>query len=476
MSKSRRKATKKGQRANRGAGNQPVTQASLLRRALEWFASEGSFQDLPMHGNVSWTAMQLVQLSVLWAWSDRAKLTAAFTDARQLALELFGATAVNSYQGLMGALRAYTAPLLALLWPHLHARMEQVAGEHWRIGLWLALAVDGSRVTTPRTASNEQAFAIKNYGRGRKTKSRIKWKNKQRRSKRLSEPVKPQIWLTLIWHMGLQLPWTWRVGPSTASERGHLLEMLGTQKFPDYTLFCGDAGFVGYEFWNTIIGRGHHFLVRVGANVRLLKKLGAARHSRDLVYLWPAAVARKKQPPLVLRLIRFQGARGPVFLVTNVLSEAKLSQRQAAQLYRLRWGVELQFRTLKQTFGRTKLRSRTPDNALVELHWSLVGLTLIQLFAVKEQIQIDSPPANSSIALALGVIQDAMRNWSRQVFDPRDFSRRLQAATKDGYQRHRSKQARYRPNFKDKPCATAPIIVLATRKQCDDYQALLAAA
>jgi hypothetical protein len=475
MSKSQRKATKSVERGKRNSGKESITQAALLRRSLEWFASEDSLKDLSVHGNVSWTAVQLVTLAVLWAWSDRGTLTAAFKDARQLALELFGLTAVNSYQGLTAALRTYTEPLLALLWPHLHARMEQTARRHWRIGLWLALAVDGSRVTTPRTVSNEQAFAIKNYGHGKKTKTRTKWKNKRRRSKRLSEPVKPQIWLTLIWHMGLKLPWTWRTGPSTASERGHLLEMLETQNFPEHTLFCGDAGFVGYEFWNTIHARGHHFLVRVGANVRLLKKLGAARQSRDLVYLWPTEVARKKQPPLVLRLIQFQGARGRVFLVTNVLSEKKLSQRQAAQLYRLRWGVELQFRTLKQTFGRTKLRSRTSDNALVELHWSLVGLTLIQLFAVKEQIQVDSPPSNSSVALALGVIQDAMRNWSQVVHDPRDLTHRLQAATKDGYQRCGSKHARYRPNYKDKPCATAPIITLATSKQRRDYRNILAA-
>ena len=176
----------------------------------------------------------------------------------------------------------------------------------------------------------------------------------------------------------------------------------------------------------------------------------------------------------MLRLIQFQAARGPVFLVTNVLSEELLSERQAAELYRLRWGVELQFRTLKQTFGRTKLRSRTADNALVELHWSLVGLTLIQLFAVKEQIPVDTPPAESSAALALGVIRGAMRNWSRVLHDPNELSRQFQAATKDGYQRSGSKQARYCPNGKDKPCATQPIIVLATRKQQQDYQAMLA--
>ncbi len=302
MSKSSRKAANRRKQRN-NSGEKPKSYGQLLQQALEWFASGSSLQDLSLHGNVTWRPVQLVMLAVLWAWSDRGTLTGAFGDAQRLSLKLFGFAAVNSYQGLMKALRAYGAPLLNLLWPHLHSRMEQVAGQHWRIGEWLALAVDGSRITTPRTVSNEQAFGTRNYGRGRKAKSRAKWKNKRRRSKKISQPVKPQIWLTLIWHMGLKLPWTWRTGPSTASERGHLMEMLNTQKFPESTLFCGDAGFVGYEFWSAIIRSGNHFLIRVGANVRLLKKLGTARQRSDLVYLWPNKEARKKQPPLVLRAL-----------------------------------------------------------------------------------------------------------------------------------------------------------------------------
>lgn len=454
---------------------QHTTYVDVLRQALHWFGSSDSFSELVRHGNVNWSGVQLVTLAVLWSWSDRGALTEAFADARDLALKMFGDVAVTTYQGMMGALRSYTAPLLALFWRHLHARMEGVAGKHWRIGLWLALAVDGSRFTTPRTVDNERAFAIKNYGHGRKAKTRKKWKNKKRRSKKISEPVKPQIWLTLIWHMGLKLPWSWRTGPSTASERGHLLEMIETQEFPDNTLFCGDAGFVGYNFWNTIQLRGHHFLVRVGANIRLLKQLGTVRQQGNCVYLWPDNVARRRQPPLELRLIKFQGARGPVFLVTNVLSERDLSQRHAAQLYRLRWGVELQFRALKQTFGRTQLRSRTPENAIVELHWSVAGLTLVQLFAIKEQIAVDSPPAHSSVALALTAIQDAVRHWSREIHEPRDFIRRLQEAKKDGYTRHGEKRGRYRPKYKHEPCATAPVIKIATAKQRRAYKALQAA-
>jgi hypothetical protein len=475
MSQRQRKKSGNCRKRKNSAVVKPKTHADLLRQALQWFGSSDSFSKLIRHGNVSWSGMQLVTLAVLWSWSDRSTLTAAFVDARDLALKMFGDVALTTYQGMMGALRSYTAPVMALFWRHLHARMEQAAGKHWRIGLWLALAVDGSRFTTPRTVTNERAFAIKNYGHGRKAKTRKKWKNKKRRSKKISEPVKPQIWLTLIWHMGLKLPWSWRTGPSTASERGHLLEMIETQEFSENTLFCGDAGFVGYDFWNTIHLRGHHFLVRVGANVRLLKRLGRARQRGNRVYLWPDNVARRRQPPLELRLIKFQGARGPVFLVTNVLSESDLSQRHAAQLYRLRWGIELQFRALKQTYGRTKLRSRTPENAIAELQWSVAGLTLVQLFAIKEQITVDSPPAHSSVALALAAIQDVVRHWSREVHEPRAFIRRLQEATKDEYTRHGEKRARYQPKYKDEPCATAPIIRIATAKQRRAYKALQAA-
>jgi hypothetical protein len=61
------------------------------------------------------------------------------------------------------------------------------------------------------------------------------------------------MWLTLIWHMGLKMPWCWKAGPSTSSERNHLLELLPTANFPAQTLFCADAGFVGYEFWKAIL-------------------------------------------------------------------------------------------------------------------------------------------------------------------------------------------------------------------------------
>ena len=48
---------------------------------------------------------------------------------------------------------------------------------------------------------------------------------------------------------------------------------------------------------------GHHFVIRVGANVRLVRRLGWTREHAQVVYVWPDQAARKRQPPLVLRLV-----------------------------------------------------------------------------------------------------------------------------------------------------------------------------
>ena len=285
---------KKRKRINRVRKQHPTTQDlpfQALQRALAWVVNENIFSEVSLHGNITWTAGQLVVLAVLWVWSDRGTLTGAFQHAKHLALSMLGEVALTSYQGLSNALVAWTAALLPLIQRRLQCLMEQIGGDYWRIDGWLPLAVDGSRITTPRTQGNEAAFSAPHFGQSLMARGRRRWKNKKRRSKPLSERVKPQIWLTLLWHMGLGMPWTWKTGPSTSSERGHFVEMLTTLVFPKNTLFCADAGFVGYELWKTLQDAGHHFLIRVGANVRLLQNLGRTRESEGLVYLWPREAA-----------------------------------------------------------------------------------------------------------------------------------------------------------------------------------------
>lgn len=456
--------------------NTVVDQGALLKRAVKWIVTKDSFAKMRLHGNTKWVPQNLVVLAVLFAWSDSQRMTDGFNKAAKLSQKLFGVLAVETFQGMVRALVTYRARLIPCLWARLQSLMEQSVPEHFRIGKWLPLAVDGSRFTTPRTVSNEGAFAAKNYGKGKQARSRAKWKNKKKRSKKLSAPVKPQIWLTLIWHMGLKLPWCWKIGPSNASERDHLVELLQTQDFPENTLFCGDAGFTGYEFWNDIIQQGHSFLIRVGANVRLLKDLGHARQGDGIVCLWPNAAARRKQPPIIVRLIEIKNELGSMYLVTNVLDERKLSIASLKRLYPLRWGIELHFRAVKQTYGRGNLRSRNADHAIVELEWSLIALTMIQLLCIREQIKVDIPPEQASVAQAIAAIRHAIDTWNEVVPKSSSMTFQLREATKDQYKRMKSKTARYQPNIKDKPSTSGPTIVKASANQKNRFHELSHAA
>jgi hypothetical protein len=420
-----------------------------VRRALNWLLTSGIFKELSFHGNTKWQPVQLVTLALLFVWSSKAALTDAFVDAQRWATLLFGKAALTTYQGLAGALVTWTPTLLPLLWDRIHRLLEANGGPHWRIGVWLALAVDGSRDDVPRTRANAARFCAKNFGHGQTAKYRKK-KSKGMRRKRNRQspayPVKPQMWLTLLWHLGMRLPWSWKLGPSDSSERLHLTQMVREQTFPKNTLFCGDAGFVGYDFWQTIVEQKHNLLMRVGGNVRLLRNLCHIRQRDDIVYCWPSQAMRKKQPPLVLRLLKFRNRRKYIYLVTTVLNEKSLTGRVAEELYRRCWGIEVQFRALKQTFGRAKLRSRNPERALVEMQWSLLGVTIIQLWAMVEQHKASLLP----------------EQLSEHPTPGNDLRASLRRAILDGYNRSSKKEARYKPKYNTKPSAGKPKVALAT--------------
>ncbi|MDZ4850452.1 MAG: hypothetical protein SGI77_14295 [Pirellulaceae bacterium] len=119
-------------------------------------------------------------------------------------------------------------------------------------------------------------------------------------------------------------------------------------------------------------------------------------------------------------------------------------------------------------FGEVALRSyQGMTEALV--NWS--GRLIPMLWQ-----HLDSPPERSSVAMALRVIQHAMRSWSSEARTQQELSKKLGHATKDDYYRTSSKEARYKPNFKDKPCRTGPKIKDATVTQRKTYQQLMTAA
>ncbi|HEX4001435.1 MAG TPA: IS4 family transposase [Candidatus Acidoferrales bacterium] len=416
-------------------------------------------QGLPLlsdDGRVRWTSRLLAMVAIFMAWNPGRTLLDRFNQARQTIVGIYSTRKRpgKSHEGFSKALIQHSGSILAMLTDDWRRRLRQLAGACWTVRGWELFGVDGSNFECPRTAANEQAFGVTG-------------KNNSG----------PQQLLTCLFHVGSGVLWGWvRGGIKGSSERDQLRQMLAL--LPRGAMLVADAGFSGYELLRSLLDRGNHVLIRVGANMTLLTHLGYAyREHKQTVYLWPLdKQGRQKgkmprglknvKPPLVLRLIRLKDAKGrPICLLTNVLEKSQLSDRTAARIYRLRWGIEVMWRSLKQTMGHHKVLSGTPLRAGVELDWAMAGLWMMQLLSVRRMMQSRRSPHSYSPASSLRVLQQAM-SGRRQ--NRRSLKTELANAVMDGYCRRGSKAARHYPHQRRRRPPGEPM----ARMACDQEKRL----
>jgi IS4 transposase len=428
---------------------------ACLQAALGRLLGRVDWSSIGFRDDCTWTPRMLVSMALLWAWSDELTLVERFHSTRKIICRLFPRQSqpALSYQAFTKLLGRWSARLLALLQVAFRQQGQQELPSFWHVFGWTLFAVDGSRLELPRTRSHEAVYGVARA----KTKRR---KRARRASTKKSSG--PQLWLTTLWHVGWGLPWDWRVGPADSSERAHLLEML--PGLPSGSLIAADAGFVGYHCLSQMLADGRQLLLRVGSNVRLLKQLGYARESDGTVYLWPDREARRHQPPLVLRLVVAHRGKHPVYLLTSVLQASRLSDRQVVELYARRWGIEVFYRSLKQTFQKRKLRSGSADNARLEIDWSLVALWAMALYALLEFGPQGTSPRRLSVACVLRAFRRTIRDYLHPREQGGSLRERLRRAKIDDYLRS-NKSSRNYPRKKQERPPGPPKIFTASRSQ-----------
>jgi hypothetical protein len=406
------------------------------------------FRDLlreaPLHGNAQWTPRCVVWVSVLMFWISGHSLEERFSAARRLVKFMHPHWRLPaSYAGFVAA-RERLGPLL---WPAVRSALQpdESFGSAWRVLGWLVLAVDGSRFECPRTAANEAGLGCA---------------GKQRTA--------PQVFQTTLLHVGTGLPWDVCLGPGTDSERRHLDAML--ERLPPGTLLTADAGFISYQLCAALIeggqAFGQAFVLRVGGNHTLLTDLGWEHDPQDgsIVYLWPEKEKERGRPPVVLRpvvlrpvvlrpvvlrAIRFRSRGGlPVVLVTNVTDRELLPDESVREIYAHRWGIEVYYRSLKQTMKLGVLQSRTPKAALAEQRWRLISFWLLQHMVVRGQLAAGKNVRRFSAARARREIREVLA-LMQQGRGGRSLVRRWQAACHDSYHRNGPKTTRPWPRQKN---------------------------
>jgi len=97
---------------------------------------------------------------------------------------------------------------------------------------------------------------------------------------------------------------------------------------------------------------------------------------------------------------------------------------------------------------RRTLRSKAPVQVVLELRWSVVGMTLLRLLGVRAIAECGGVPKSLSIAEALKAVGAVMRQPHRRTRRADSLMRHLSRALKDTYRRRGSKAARHWPHKK----------------------------
>lgn len=408
-----------------GKSNASESYPIQLRRAMTALLPRQGLRLLPLNAKERWVPRYLVITAVMMACLGTDLLVDRFHAARAALIRMYltRRRPGESYQGFIGALRRVGDALLDELAGHLRCQVRQVAPDRWLIDGWLVFGCDGSRFDKTRTQANKDAF-----GRGGRNKTA------------------PQQFLTTLFHVGTGLPWCWRAGNADASERDQLRQML--EQAPAKALLLLDAGYTGHDLLRTIVLSGRSFIVRIGASVEVLDRLGwhHAEGRDGVVSLWPQQARRSGQPPLTVRLVSVIDAKGRrMHLLTNVLERSQLSDAAVRRMYKLRWGVEVLFRSIKHTMQLRKAHSWTPAASQQELHWGMVGVWMLGLMALKEQTGAAESASRWSVAKTLRVIRRAIRG---SMGRGQSLSLLLRTAIRDGYGRRGSKKAHDWPHKK----------------------------
>jgi hypothetical protein len=283
----------------------------------------------------------------------------------------------KTVQGFQKALQRLPLVVLRAVAAGMRRVLVGRRGRHWFYHDFVPIGCDGSRVECPRTPELEQRL-----GQAGKDKAA------------------PTLWVTALVHLRWGVPWAWRLGKGTASERFHLLQMLGL--LPRQALLVADAGYFGFALTQRLVGDEVMFLLRMSSNVTLYQQgCEPVQRFRDgEVYYWPGQKeAKASAQPLRLRLIRLRAKRrqNDVWLLTNVFDEARLPLAVAGQMYRWRWQNEGCFRTYKHTLKKVKLVSRTLRlvHREAEGSWLALQLLLIQGVMAQKERAGNNPAASS---------------------------------------------------------------------------------
>lgn len=349
------------------------------------------------------------------------------------------------FGGFEKALAKLPMPVLRSLSAAIRRRVEAVFGGRWKVGGFIPLGCDGTRLTCPRSEELEQRLGT--FGK---------------------EGSSPMIWNTSIVHLTLGFPFCWRWGKGgKASERAHLIQML--RWLPTAVMLVADAGYVGYEVSQALMATATlSFVIRMSSNATFYTDQNVSMNEfrEGIAYYWPSRQRDRGEPAIRGRLMRIHSHRHKVdvWLFTNILDPQRLSVETAGLFYRLRWENEGFFRTYKRTLKKMTFMSRSLRLVHREAEASMIAT---QLLLCRGAMAMPAPKKDSLPIMCSPrrVLLEARRDIAGRSTSHELFTERIALAQRERRSRTTPKQKREWPRRKDHKPPQPPILLRLTKPQ-----------
>ncbi|MEM1228857.1 MAG: IS4 family transposase [Planctomycetota bacterium] len=165
--------------------------------------------------------------------------------------------------------------------------------------------------------------------------------------------------------------------------------------------------------------RGVDFVVRHAATRKVDFRKGKRQGKDDHIVVWPKRYARSKADnayrqslpeSIEVRVCRIRidrpGFRSKVLVIaTSLLDPIEYPKDELASLYRQRWNVELDFRSLKQTLQMDRLRCKTPELVRKEIWTHVLAYNLIRTIMARAASEIEAQPRSISFKMTLQTLR-----------------------------------------------------------------------
>lgn len=198
-------------------------------------------------------------------------------------------------------------------------------------------------------------------------------------SKKGSKNKKGALKIHQVYHVGDELPADVAIGPAKEHDSKGCKKVLSQLR--EGVLYLLDRGYCSFQLWRDIDRAWAYFItpLKTGLVYEHLRWLNPKRQReflRDELVSFP----RMEQGDdfVILRLVHIRQEDGSWWSYVTNLIDQDLAAEDIAEIYRLRWRIEIFFRHLKHTLNMGHWFAHSEAGVQAQLYLALIGYVLSQ--------------------------------------------------------------------------------------------------